>query len=103
MEQKRQYLAFKKRREQRKRKLLELKKVTDKAQEREAANQAKETQGAMKRSLKKMFAQRVGTLMIDEELQNDELMIKLRKWKQAKKKLEAEKLDAEIQEAQPDM
>jgi len=43
MEQKRQYLAFKKRREQRKRKLLELKKVTDKAQEREAANQVKET------------------------------------------------------------
>jgi len=57
----------------------------------------------MKRNLKKMFAQKAGTLMIDEELQNDELMIKLRKWKQAKKKLEAEKLDAEIQQAQPDM
>ena len=36
-------------------------------------------------------------------MESDELMIKLRKWKQAKRKLEAEKLDAEIQEAQPDM
>ena len=63
----------------------------------------------MKRNLKKMFAQKAGTLMIDEELQNDELMIKLRKWKQAKKKLEAEKkaeqlatarLETELHQAQ---
>lgn len=65
MEQKRQYLAMKKRREQRKRKMLEQKKVTDKALERESANQVKEAQGAMKRNLKKMFAQKQGTLMLE--------------------------------------
>jgi len=56
----------------------------------------KEAQGAMKRNLKKMFAQKQGTLMIDEDMGSDKLMIKLRKWKQAKKDLEREKLDAEI-------
>lgn len=55
-----------------------------------------------KKNLRKMF-QKKGTLMIQEESENSELMKKLRKWKMDKKKLEQEKFDAQLEECEPDM
>lgn len=59
-------------------------KLATKIKEKEAEKDAAEAQGAMKKNLRKMFMKK-GTLMINEETENSELMRKLRAWKVAKK------------------
>lgn len=82
--------------------MLEIAAVKEKAVAKQEQKDAVGGQQSLKKNLKAMF-QRKGTILLKEDNENSELMTKLRAWKMAKKNLEREKLNQQLEECKPNM